>query len=364
MGLERYYINEDWEPLNVSIPRPQGFKVTEEISFKPVTEWRGKDKGKYAVYLLRKSGIDHFTAIDEITKIAGRKPKYIGIKDTNAITEQIIYFEGKPNIDTYKNEKFEIEFLGFSDEKFNHTGNVFEIELISDNEKELERRLNTISNVKYLFAYVGYQRFGTKRPNTHLVGKYLLLKDWCEAINWLVGRPFESENEIIKEARIAYEKGDYEKALQIFPKKFRDEREVLKALIRGEDCLSALKKIKTPLRFFVEAYQSYLFNKYLSLMADSLRGREGDEVFLTIPRRFDNSLDPVIKQIAIEEGILGYSFHIPEIKVSLTDFKRQAFMRLRNVKVKNKKISFSLDRGMYATLVIREISRSDPRSFT
>lgn len=368
LGLEKYYINEEWAPLNVKIPRPDGFIVVEEISYKPATEWRGKDKGKYAVYLLKKIGIDHFTVIDKITRLTGRKPIYIGIKDTNAITQQIIYFSGKPEIDNYKEEKFEVNFLGFSDEKFNHTGNIFELELVSDDENELAKRLATVSNVKYLFAYIGYQRFGTRRPNTHLVGKYLFLRQWCEVINWLIGHPFELEHEIIKEARLAYEKGDYEKALQLFPKKFRDEREVLKALIRGEDCLSAIKRVKTPLGFFVEAYQSYLFNKYLSLMADKLRGREADNVILTVPKKFVEPMDPLIRQIAIEEGIVGYSFNIPEIKVNLRDLKRQAFMRLRNVKVElkneSKKISFSLDRGMYATLVIREISRGDPRNFT
>ncbi|BCU70474.1 tRNA pseudouridine(13) synthase TruD [Stygiolobus caldivivus] len=366
--MEKYYINENWEPISVTIPRPYGFKVVEEISNKPVSEWKGKDKGRYAVYLLRKVGIDHFTVIDKISTICKMKPSYIGIKDTNAVTEQIIYFTSKPEINEYRNDKFELIFLGFSDEKFNHTGNMFEIELVSDNNRELERRLSVMSNTKYLFAYIGYQRFGTIRPNTHIVGKYLLLRDWCESIRWLAGRPFESENDKVKEARLAYEKGDYEKAIQLFPKKFRDEREVIKALAKGEDCLSALKKVKTPLRFFVEAYQSYLFNKYLSLVADNLRGRESDDVFLTIPKKFTEPLDPIIRQIAIEEGILGYSFHIPEIKVNLKDLRRRAFMRLRNVRVETKsetkKISFSLDRGMYATLVIREISRADPRSFT
>jgi tRNA pseudouridine synthase D (TruD). len=39
-------------------------------------------------------------------------------------------------------------------------------------------------------------------------------------------------------------------------------------------------------------------------------------------------------------------------------------MRIRNLKMEENRISFALDRGMYATVVLREILRADPLLFT
>jgi tRNA pseudouridine13 synthase len=363
IGLEKYYIEESWEPIKISIPRPEGFKVIEEISFKPADQWVGESHGKYSVYLLIKRGIDHFTTISEIEKILKRKVHYIGIKDTNAITKQLIYTEGDPLISSYETENFSIKFLGYTSHKLNHTGNIFEIQLETKNTDELSHRLNKISNIKYLFAYIGYQRFGTRRPVTHVIGKQLLLRDWCKAVEWLIGHPFPSEAEIIREARSLFERGKYEEALSLFPNKFRDEKSVLKELIKGKSCFEALKQMKTPIKFFLEAYQSYLYNKYLSRIADKLRGRESDNPVIVIPSDLKTT-DQSLKEIIYEEGIDGYSFNINDLKIKLNDLKRNAFTIVRNIKVDDKKILFSLERGMYATILLREISRGDPREFT
>jgi len=359
--MEKYFIEENWEPLNITIPRPEGFRVSEEISYKLASEWKGKRQGKYAVYLLRKKGIDHFTVINKIQKILRSKVTYIGIKDTNAITEQLIYTTNQNIIEKYEEENFSIYFLGFSDEKFNHTGNIFEIELITNNEEELERRVKKISEIGYLPAFIGYQRFGTRRPITHLIGKMLVLREWNKAIDFLLGYPFEGESEIVKKARNAYMKGDYKEALELFPKKFKDERIVLKSLLKNEDPLSILKKLQTPLNFFVEAYQSYLFNKYLSRIIDPKKVNK--DLIIQILETYEKC-DTICSEIFKEEGILNASFKIKELKIKMGSLNRKAYMEIRGLKMKDKKISFALDRGMYATVVIREITRADPRTFT
>ncbi|TRM96389.1 pseudouridine synthase, partial [Sulfolobus sp. E1] len=58
-----------------------------------------------------------------------------------------------------------------------------------------------------------------------------------------------------------------------------------------------------------------------------------------------------------------------EFKISLKDLVRKAFMKIRNIKIEKVSdnsitISFSIDRGMYATVLLREIIRGDPRKFT
>ncbi len=90
LGMERYYY-EDWNEIDGTIERPNGFKVVEEIDFKPAHEWKGEEKGKYAVYLLTKWGIDHFSVLSEIQKVLHSKVNYMGIKDASAITSQLVY---------------------------------------------------------------------------------------------------------------------------------------------------------------------------------------------------------------------------------------------------------------------------------
>ncbi|BFH73230.1 tRNA pseudouridine(13) synthase TruD [Sulfurisphaera javensis] len=360
--MEKYFISEDWKPLNVTIPRPLGFRVIEEISYKPASEWKGESKGRYAVYLLKKQGIDHFNVINEISKILHSKVHYIGIKDTNAITEQIIYTENtKKIVDKIENEKYSLYFLGYSDSKFNHTGNIFEIELQTDDYEELERRIKKLSQIKYLPAYVGYQRFGTRRPITHVIGKMLVLRDWKNALDFLIGYPFEGESEILKKARSEYMKGNYKEALELFPKKFKDERIALKLLLKNENYLNILKSLQTPLSFFVEAYQSYLFNKYLSRIMDPKNVDEN--LMIEIPTSY-SKCDEICKEIFREEGIVNADFKVKELKINVRSMVRKAYTRVRNFDFKNKKISFALDRGIYATIVIREIARDDPRLFT
>ena len=360
--MEKYFIDEEWDPLDVYIPRPEGFKVYEEISYKPASEWRGKQQGKYAVYLLKKKGIDHFTVINKIEKILHSKVSYIGIKDANAITEQLIYTTNKENIiEKYEEESFSIYFLGFSDTKLEHTGNIFDIELIVNNDEELKKRISKLSEIKYLPAFIGYQRFGTKRPITHLIGKMIILRDWQNAIDFLIGYPFEGESETVKKARIAYMKGDYKEALELFPKKFKDERIALKYLLKKEEPIFILKKLQTPLSFFVEAYQSYLFNKYLSRIANP--NKIDKKLLIQIPNSFDKC-DSICSEIFKEEGIVNSSFKIKELKINVRSLIRKAYMEVRGLNINDKKISFALDRGMYATVVIRELTRADPRTFT
>ncbi len=84
--MEGYYIEEDWRPLNATIPRPEGFVVIEEVNYTPCTAFRGDPNGRYAVFLLSKKGIDHFSAVSKVQSVLKRKVLYAGIKDANAIT--------------------------------------------------------------------------------------------------------------------------------------------------------------------------------------------------------------------------------------------------------------------------------------
>ncbi|MEM0063894.1 MAG: tRNA pseudouridine(13) synthase TruD [Metallosphaera sp.] len=354
IGIE-FKVHE-WEPLKAEIPRPDGFKVVEEIDRRPCNEWKGADSGKYAVYLLRKRGLDHFSVMAKLTKILGERPGYLGIKDANASTEQLIYVR-KKRIESYSNSSFSIEFKGFTNQKLNHTGNRFEITLVSD-EAELTKRVETIKREGTLPAFIGYQRFGTRRPITHLIGKALSQRDWCKAVDFILGYPFSEEKKEIKQFRKDYMKRKTDR-LQIsnVPKQ---EREVYLELDSSGSCLSALKRSPVKLSFYLEAFQSYLFNRVLSRKLINSTTNEKDEIVIHVKPEL---CDTECKEVFEEEMVDKNSFLIEELGIRLKPLKRKAFMNISSIEL-NQELKFSLERGMYATVVLSEILNTDPKSFT
>jgi len=365
--MEVYY-REDWDEIkDAKINRPEGFKVIEIIENKLCTEWKGEKIGKYAVFLMTKKNVEHFQAMHELSKLLQRKVHSIGIKDTNAITQQLVYIitnGEEPTVKEYTHNNIEIKFLGFSNKKFQHNGNMFIINIETVEKDEVKRRLKELSKDPFLPAFIGYQRFGTIRPTTHLVGKMLLERRWCEALNFILSFPYLSESDIMKRFRKLVSESRYEEALEILPSRFKQERTLLKNYLKYNDCFKALKTSTIPLKFYAEAYQSYLFNKYLSRKIDNLRNiEEKDEKILILPTYF-NDCDEICKEIYIEEGIEKDYFNLKILKIKLLPIKRKAFMKIRNISYDDEKIEFSLDRGMYATVVIRELIKGDPRRFT
>ncbi|QKR00022.1 tRNA pseudouridine(13) synthase TruD [Metallosphaera tengchongensis] len=348
----------DWKEVNVSVPRPDGFNVIEEVNGKPCDQWVGSQKGKFAVYLVEKRGVDHFKLISRLTKILGEKPSYLGIKDANATTMQIVYVRSK-RLDAYTEKNLRIKFLGYTDAKLDHTGNIFKINLVTEETNELEERVRTLKD-EMLPAYVGYQRFGTRRPTTHLIGKAITQRDWCQAVKFMLGYPFLKESETMIKFRKDFMSGTISKD-QLARAPYR-ERQVYLELDRSGDCLMALKRfLPQDLSFMVEAYQSYLFNRVLSRKLIYEKAKEDDIITLYT----DPSLcDYECREVYEEENIGKNSFKIPELEVNLNNLRRNAFMRVKSLEFKDGVLSFSLDRGMYATVVLSELLNSDPASFT
>ncbi len=372
--MERYY-HDNWSELNGNITRPDGFLVTEEIDYKPATEWKGEKTGKYAVYLLNKKSVDHFSVINELQKILKNKIKYLGIKDANAITSQLIYIEisnKKDNIELireYNTENFSIKFLGITSQKLNHTGNIFKITINTNNTNEMKERIQEISKDPFLPAFIGYQRFGSRRPITHVVGKFLLKRDWKNAFYSIVSYPFLSESEEMRQFRRLILENRFDEALNRLSVKFKQERILMKNYIKFRNYYLALKNSLIPISLYLDAYQSYLFNIYLSRKLDELKKyNDKEKLYIRLPIYY-NDCDETCKEIYLIEGIEKDFFKLKEFKISLKDLVRKAFMKIRNIKIEEESdnsitISFSIERGMYATILLREIIRGDPRKFT
>jgi tRNA pseudouridine13 synthase len=122
----------------------------------------------------------------------------------------------------------------------------------------------------------GHQRFGSRRPVTHEVGLHVVREEWREAVLAYVGNPADSEPERTQEARATVDDvaaradPDWRAALDATPGHLGYERSMLHALVEngGEEPAefrAALETVPWNLqRLFVNAAQSYAFNRMCS----------------------------------------------------------------------------------------------------
>lgn len=283
IGMEKYFF--DWTEVKMNISRPEGFKVTEEIDDKSCESWKGLENGKYAVFLLTKKGRDHFSVMREINLNFRSKISYIGIKDANAVSSQLIYadarsFSNIPQFYEAEDGSFTMKFVGFANEKLPHTGNFFSITVetkSNDELQEMKQRILEISKEGYLPNFIGYQRFGTRRPISHVIGKLLLKREWEKAFKWIIGFPFLAENEKIRKVRSVFHSSRRDKVrefLEAFPSSSFYERNLLRNYVITGSYYEALKRSSLPLDIYIDAFQAYIFNRYLSRLMGEIKDKE------------------------------------------------------------------------------------------
>ena len=127
--------------------------------------------------------------------------------------------------------------------------------------------INELDTLGGVPNYFGHQRFGTIRPITHIVGKAIIKDDFEKAILTYLTSFSEAEHPSSKIARKQLEKSlNFKQALADFPKNLRYERIILKHLAnKPTDFVGAFSRLPFKLQaLFVQAYQSYLFNLVLS----------------------------------------------------------------------------------------------------
>ncbi|RLG59239.1 MAG: tRNA pseudouridine(13) synthase TruD, partial [Candidatus Hydrothermarchaeota archaeon] len=214
----------------------------------------------------------------------------------------------------------------------------------------------------------GYQRFGTTRPNTHLVGREIIKGNLEEAVLSYLAKPFESESREAYNARKFLESTrDYKRALEIFPDNLRYEKAMLNHLVKKpRDYAGALRKLPLKLRrMLVHAYQSYLFNKILSKtieMQEKIKGRK-------IPLiGYRTKLGEIEKEILEKEGIEKENFKIKSMpELSLEGSERDACIDSEiKVELLNSNacvFNFTLPKGSYATVVLREFMKAEPLNY-
>ncbi len=367
-------------------------------------------------------------AISSKAGISRHRLSFAGTKDKRAITTQSICVKGtlgQEAVDRIEELKdVEVQDRYYSSRQLNmgdHRGNRFLIDIkdAALKGKELKRAaeecISELDEIRGFPNYFGIQRFGIRRPITHLVGKHMINGDFEQAVMTYVANPFEQEGDEVRKARerIGVER-DYEQAMKYYPKHLYFERKMIKGLAKNTDYIQAMKKLPNNLLLmFVHAYQSYLFNKILSKRMESGIGLDrvtvGDiaigldgygrpnandthlvkefnrtrvEKLVERGRAFITGLVPGldvprsrgdmgnIEERELEaESLIRKDFIINEIPRLTTHGRRRGIVApVRDLNIEtgeqNIKLKFGLGPGTYATTLLREFMKSDcPTSY-
>ncbi|WP_135827937.1 tRNA pseudouridine(13) synthase TruD [Halorussus halobius] len=266
---------------------PEDFRVREVERFEAEPAEADVDSYPYLVVraTLREWDTNDFARrLSDDLGISRERVSWAGTKDKHAVTTQLFTLRKVDSTDLADVSIYdaEIEVVGRAgrDLQFGDlAGNEFEIVVRNpdrpENASEIRDQLREWAGDPLAVPnFFGQQRFGSRRPVTHEVGLRVVREEWEEAVRAYVANPYESEPEASREARRAvadhFADRDWEAALEATPKRLGFERAMLSALAesdgnRPEDFRTALEAVPSNLqRLFVNAAQSYAFNRILS----------------------------------------------------------------------------------------------------
>ncbi|WP_144902099.1 tRNA pseudouridine(13) synthase TruD [Halobellus captivus] len=317
VGIEHYYSDADGTGGRLRTT-PADFRVRELEAMEP--EPLDTDTGDYPHLLVRATlrgwdTNDFARRLSNALGISRERISWAGTKDKYAITTQLFSIRGVEPERLPEIDDVDVEVLGRIGRQLHFgdlAGNAFEIrvreaavapveaitaelharvggdgapEINSDRTSEASpgSAPETTSGVDEQTEvgvavpnYFGHQRFGSRRPVTHEVGLCVARGEWREAVLTYVGNPFEAEPEGTQAARAFVDEQaeradpDWQEALDRMPGALRFERSMLHRLREDgdetpADWRHALEAVPRNLqRLFVNAAQSYAFNRMLS----------------------------------------------------------------------------------------------------
>jgi tRNA pseudouridine13 synthase len=362
-------------------------------------------EGEHTFVRVEKTGLSTFEAVRRISRALGINPRqvgYAGLKDAHAVTVQWLSLGDVPPALV---ERLELPGLRILDVdrhtnklKVGHlSGNRFTIRVRDVPAAALPAAQAILEQLATCGVpnYYGEQRFGL-RGDTHLLGRALVCQDADALIQRLVGMPHPAESPRVRQARQLFEDGDLVGALHAWPRQMDAERGVVRALSQGQAPSAAVRRVPNRMRrFYVSAYQSFLFNQVLSRRIESgLLGRLllGDLAYIHAKGAVFCVDDPKAEQpradrleISPSGPLYGRKLSMPqglpgEMEQRVLDEEGLELedWRVRGLKLKGARralripfrdvesfydeglrLSFSLPPGCYATVVLRELLKTD-----
>lgn len=366
------------------------------------------DNNIFPIYEIEKKGIDSNHAIIILKKKLGINFKIVGIKDAKASTSQYASANNnnKKITKDIKIGEISLKFIGYSKkpiEKSMLIGNKFRIKINNPKDNSKDNLSHFLTEINNVGNFYGLQRFGSERLVTHLVGKAILKKKFNEAIDILLTytTKFDSKFSIEIREKLKDLKTN-SNIVKIIPKGMDIEKKIALEITKGKESISVLRSVPINIRrLFVQAFQSFIFNKALSTAIEKefslIKCEKNDLCFEIMDKmvfgkikRFENSysskyekipiirlpgyafqpgknrFDSIIKEILYNENITAKDFFIKEMQeLSEAGGFRQAVFVSKDFKYDTSGnstfVEFSVPKGSYATTLLREIIKpTDP----
>lgn len=376
----------------------EDFRVSEV----PLYEFAGE--GDHTLVLIEKAGISTFEAIRRTCRAVGfneRDVGYAGMKDAHGVTRQWLSFEHTDpekflTLSLPKVRVLEVTKHGNKLKRGHLAGNRFEVVLRGVNESDVphaEAALQVLSRHGVPNWY-DTQRFGRRGDNA-VLGLALVRGRLDEYFELMLGGSDHERDPAVRAARQAFEDGELDGALKLWPSRDNFERKALHAIKDYGPTWKALKKLPQKVKQLqVSAVQSLLFNRVLERRFDDYdKVWEGDlaqkangayfavedeqaeqsraesfEISPTGPVFGHKMRTPAGRAAVLEEGVLheerltredfdigqGLSqkgdrrplrFPVGEVGTSFLDGALT--------------LKFFLPKGCYATVLLREITKTD-----
>jgi len=363
-----------------------------------------------------------FSYLSGAAAVSRKRFSCSGTKDKFAITTQRISAFNIPyeTLSTVNLKDCYLYDFEYSEKRLDlgdHKGNRFMITLrdIGLQKEELQKALFEFQRQiaeKGVPNYFGEQRFGI-RKNTHIVGKLLLKNQFEDAAKEYLCSTEGETSEISTSARKALSGtwGDFGKAAELYPNHLRYEKAMLNHLAANpKDFANSFRRLPRGLfKMFVHAYQSHLFNLMVSQRLEKHGLKEalvGDVVQISGPSESILVTEPnadelcalvkeekaflthvlpgyavqsaegetgeIEKQVMDSEGVAFSDFKIKGMpEASSRGIRRPILLQANGFRVievtqdelnpgKLKAVlEFSLDKGNYATALLREFLKTE-----
>jgi len=281
---------EPWPYLTADIPAiPGTLKARyEDFVVEEIPLYEPEGRGDHVHFVIEKAGLTTHKAVADVARALGVHPRNIGfagLKDARAVTRQTLSVE---HVDPDRIASLDIPRIRVLSVarhprklRIGHlAGNRFTIRLRDVDPARIDdvRRVLDVLSRRGVPNYFGVQRFGV-RGDTAEIGRRLVAGDVAGAVALIGGAPGPLDAGAILEARKAFHAGDYAAAAELWPRTHAAYARLSRAMAREKgNARRAIRAFdRRMLRFFVNAYQSWLFNQILARRIDTIdRVFDGD----------------------------------------------------------------------------------------
>ena len=275
-------------------------EVMRDGSVATTMHYRARSGGDVPIYVLSKRNLDTRSALNAFSSALGLKPweiSYLGLKDKRALTFQFVSTtrpqRGAPSVLRGKQWQARLHYM--SDKPLRPadlSGNMFWTYVRLHKAVPVDRLQAILSEFKSgasrggMLNFFGYQRFGGRRPINHIAGYLIAKREYEAAVRVILGTPSISEGNLTGEARRSFLEENSRASLLHFARShLLLDRSLAKNMIRhgGDGRKSVLGLPTVLLRFLLESFSAFIFNRCVSHMRDELLRDEVLKELLYVP---------------------------------------------------------------------------------